>query len=110
MNRRYWIKRLPFMTREILRTLADCIACIIDANPNNVQALHFLGVAEAAAGNIVRAKSLIDHSLQSNPVKLDFVENYAAVLCRAREYGAVIELCDRFLPVAPVNVALMHAR
>jgi protein O-GlcNAc transferase len=83
---------------------------IIEVNPNNIRALHFLGVAEAAAGNLDRARSLIDRSLQSHPVNFDFVENYATVLHRAREYGAVTELCDRFLPMAPDNVALQHAR
>src|SRR5689334_6645792 len=38
---------------------------IINVNPHNLHAIHFLGVAEAAAGNIDRAKTLIDRSLQS---------------------------------------------
>jgi protein O-GlcNAc transferase len=83
---------------------------IIEMNPNNIQALHFLGVAEAAAGNIDRARSLIDRSLQSTPVNLNFVENYAMVLHRAREFGAVIDLCDRFLTIAAGNMTLLQAR
>lgn len=83
---------------------------VIEMNPNNIQALHFLGVAEAAAGNIDRARSLIDRSLQSNPVNVNFVENYAMVLHRAREFDAVIELCDRFTAIAPGNMTLLQAR
>jgi predicted O-linked N-acetylglucosamine transferase (SPINDLY family) len=82
---------------------------IINVNPHNLHAIHFLGVAEAAAGNIDRAKALIDRSLQSNPVSLEFVENYAAVLHRAREHDAVIRLCERFYLISSASVALLHA-
>jgi protein O-GlcNAc transferase len=82
---------------------------IINVNPHNLHALHFLGVAEAAAGNIDRAKALIDRSLQSAPVNVEFVENYAAVLNRAREHDAVIRLCERFRGIAPASAALLHA-
>jgi protein O-GlcNAc transferase len=81
---------------------------IINTNPNNLHALHFLGVVEAAAGNIDRAKSLMARSLQSNPVNLQFVENYAAVLHRAGEYEAAIKLCRDSLHFANTSVALLH--
>src|SRR3981081_2318839 len=74
---------------------------IINANPNNLDAMHFLGVAEAAAGNIDRAKSLIERSLQSNPVNVQFIENYASVLHRAGEHEAAIKLCRQGLQFAP---------
>ena len=82
---------------------------IINANPNNLHALHLLGVAEAAAGNIDRAKSLMDRSLRSNPVNLQFIENYAAILHRAGERDAAIKLCQRGLQFAPTSAVLLHA-
>lgn len=82
---------------------------IINTNPNNFRALHFLGIAEAATGNIDRAKSLIDRSLQSSPVNPEFVENYAAVLHRAGEYDALIRLHDHFKTIAPTSLGLRHA-
>jgi len=82
---------------------------ILDLNPHNLHAIHFLGVAEAAAGNIDRAMTLIDRSLQSNPVNVEFVENYAAVLHRARAHDAIIALCERFGQIVPDSVALLHA-
>jgi protein O-GlcNAc transferase len=81
---------------------------IINTNPNNLHALHFLGVAEAAAGNIDRAKSLMERSLQSNPVNVEFIENYASVLHRAGEYEAAIKLCQDGLKIAGTNLALLH--
>ncbi len=82
---------------------------IIDANPTNLHALHFLGVAEAAAGNIDRAKSLMERSLQSKPVNVQFIENYAAVLHRAGEHEELIRLCQHGLQFAPTSTSLLHA-
>jgi predicted O-linked N-acetylglucosamine transferase (SPINDLY family) len=82
---------------------------IINTNPNNIHALHFLGVVEAAAGNISRAKSLMARSLQSNHVNVQFVENYAAVLHRAGEHDATIKLCQHGLQFAPTSAVLLHA-
>lgn len=83
---------------------------IISANPNNIEAVHFLGLAEAATGNIDRARSLVERSLQSSPLNFDFVQNYASILHRAGQYDAVIKLCDRFLPLAPDNLPLRQVR
>ncbi len=82
---------------------------IIDKNPNHVHALHYLGVAEATAGNIGRAKSLIDRSLRSGPDNLEFLENYAAILHRAGEHDELIKLCQRGLKVAPSSAVLLQA-
>lgn len=82
---------------------------IIDRNPRNLQALHFLGVAEAAAGNIERAKSLINRSLQSDAVNVQFIENYAAILHRAAEHDDLIRLCAHGLRFAPNSAILLQA-
>jgi protein O-GlcNAc transferase len=82
---------------------------IISTNPNNLDALHLLGVVEAAAGNIDRAKSLMARSLQSKPVNVQFIENYAAVLHRAGEHEAAIKLCQDNLKFAPTSAVLLHA-
>lgn len=83
---------------------------IIDANPNNLHAVHFLGVAEAAAGNIDRAKLLMIRSLQSKPVNVEFIENYAAVLHRAGEHDELVRLCQHGLQFAPTSLGLLHGR
>lgn len=81
---------------------------IIDANPNNLHAMHFLGVAEAATGNIDRAKSLMTRSLQTKPVNVEFIENYAAVLHRAGEHDELIRLCRHGMQFAPASLGLLH--
>jgi protein O-GlcNAc transferase len=82
---------------------------IITANPKNLAALHFLGVAEAAAGNIDRAKSLLDRSLRSDRVNVQFIENYAAILHRAGEHEDTIKLCQGGLRYASTSAVLLHA-
>ena len=82
---------------------------VIKANPGHLQALHFLGVAEAAAGNIGNAKSLMRRSLQSNAANIQFIENYAAILHRAGEHEELIGLCQQGLQVAPTSMILLHA-
>ena len=81
---------------------------IVEKNPDHLHALHFLGVAEAATGNIARARSLLDRSLQASPVNPDFVENYATVLHRAGDYDGVTALCRRFSNLEPTSLPLLH--
>jgi protein O-GlcNAc transferase len=82
---------------------------IIRAKPDSPDALHYLGVAEAAAGNIDSARSLMDRSLQSNPVNLQLIENYAAILHRAGAHDDLIKLCQRGFQLAPTSAALLQA-
>jgi Flp pilus assembly protein TadD len=65
---------------------------IVEKDPDHLEAIHFLGVAEATAGNIARARPRLDRSLQARPVNPDFVENYATVLHRAGDHDGVISL------------------
>ncbi|WP_434919900.1 tetratricopeptide repeat protein [Bradyrhizobium sp. HKCCYLS3077] len=81
---------------------------LVVRNPDDIDALHFLGVAEATAGHLARAKPLLDRAVQSRPVNPDFVENYATVLHRAGDYDGVIALCRRFPDIAPNSLPLLH--
>jgi predicted O-linked N-acetylglucosamine transferase (SPINDLY family) len=82
---------------------------IIKTNPNNLHAVHFLGVAEAASGNLARAKLLMRRSLETKPVNVNFIENYAAVLHRAGEHDELVLLCQHGLQFSPDSLALLHA-
>lgn len=82
---------------------------IVKKNPNNLQALHLLGVAEAASGNLQRAKLFLKRSLGSASSNVDFLENFAAVLHRAGEHDELVDLCQRALPLAPASLGLLHA-
>ncbi|KQT03038.1 hypothetical protein ASG57_15785 [Bradyrhizobium sp. Leaf396] len=82
---------------------------IVKKNPNNLQAVHLLGVTEAASGNLARAKRLMKQSLGSTYTNVEFIENYAAVLHRAGEHDELVHLCRHALPFAPTSLALLHA-
>ncbi|MBR0838961.1 tetratricopeptide repeat protein [Bradyrhizobium liaoningense] len=82
---------------------------IIKINPNNLDAVHFLGVAEAASGNLPRAKLLMKRSLEAKPLNVNFIENYAAVLHRAGEHDELVNLCQQGLQFSPNSLELLHA-
>lgn len=88
---------------------AELYQRIISANPRNLHALHFLGVAEAAAGNLDRAKALMKRSLASKKLNVQFVENYASVLHRAGDHEELSRLCQAGLQFAPNSLGLLHA-
>jgi protein O-GlcNAc transferase len=82
---------------------------IIRTNPNNLHALHFLGLTEAASGNMARAKLLMQRSVEASPANLQYIENYAAVLHRAGDHDELIRLCQRGLQLSPDSLQLLHA-
>lgn len=81
---------------------------IIAGNPDNAPAVHLLGVAEAATGNVDRAKSLMARSLQLDPANLQFVENYASILHRAGDHEDALALCQRGLRLSANSLVLLH--
>lgn len=103
-------RALSLHNRGDITAAAKLYRRIISSNPNNLQALHFLGVAEAAAGNIDHARLLMKRSLEAMPVNVQFVENYAAVLQRAREHEELVQLCQHGLQFAPTSLGLLHGR
>ncbi|WP_354116949.1 tetratricopeptide repeat protein [Bradyrhizobium sp. LA6.12] len=107
-ERRILDRALSLHDKGDIAAAAKLYRRIIDANPNNLHAVHFLGVAEAAAGNIDRAKLLMTRSLQSKPVNVEFIENYAAVLHRAGEHDELVRLCQHGLQFAPTSLGLLH--
>ena len=69
-----------------LSEAAKLYRALIKTNPNNFGALHFLGVIEAATGNIDQAKLLMARSMSIQPPNVQFMENYAAILLLAGDY------------------------
>ena len=64
---------------------------------NNSHALHYLGVIEAATGNFKQAKSLMARSLATQPLNIQFLENYASVLFQAGDYQSALDACQQGL-------------
>jgi protein O-GlcNAc transferase len=87
---------------------ADIYREILTRNPNNTDALHYLGLLESRAGNFEHGTSLIARSLQLQPSNIQFRENYATILYEARRYELAIEICDEELRANPRSVYLLY--
>jgi protein O-GlcNAc transferase len=81
---------------------------VLAHNPDNSDALHYLGLVEAGAGSFERANSLIARSLELQPSNTKFRENYATVLCQAGRYDLAIKTCDKGLRSTPRSVYLLY--
>jgi predicted O-linked N-acetylglucosamine transferase (SPINDLY family) len=65
---------------------------IIKWNPRSIHALHSLGVIEAANGNLIEAARLMARSLSVQPTNIQFIENYATVLCQLGDYRTALDV------------------
>ena len=81
---------------------------VLAHNPDNSDALHYLGLVEARAGSFERANSLIARSLELQPSNTKFRENYATILCQAGRYDLAIKTCDKGLRSTPRSVYLLY--
>ncbi len=81
---------------------------LVSRNSENFHALHFLGLLEAGRGNVDDAKRLIARSLSVQPPNIQFVENYATVLCQTADYHAAIQTCRDGLRLNSGNAALLY--
>ena len=80
---------------------------LIANDARNLHALHFLGLIEAAAGNFETAKDLMARSLAIGSPSIEFVENYAGVLVKLRDYAHALRVCDDGLK-SKANSASLH--
>jgi protein O-GlcNAc transferase len=81
---------------------------LILSGPNNFYALHFLGVIEAAFGNIEQAKLLMARSFSIQPSNIQFLENYASILFQAGDYTSAVEVCQQGLQLNNANTVLLY--
>jgi protein O-GlcNAc transferase len=82
---------------------------LVRNDPTNGDALHFLGVIEAAAGNLVQARTLMARSLLAQPQNLLFIENYAMILFKTEEYKLAFETSQQGLRINSDSVQLLYA-
>jgi protein O-GlcNAc transferase len=81
---------------------------ILESDPNNPHALHYLGVVEASVGNLDRGKSLIARSIEVQPSNLSFLENYATILSRCGDHEAALQICQLGLQVNNKDVSFLY--
>jgi protein O-GlcNAc transferase len=81
---------------------------ILERDPDNLQALHCLGLLEAGTGHLQRAKSLVARALEIQPTNIQVLENYATILFQSQEYAGALEICRRALQSSKNSVACLY--
>ena len=81
---------------------------IIKWNPKQPVALHSLGIIEAGGGNLAEAARLMARSLSVEAGNIQFMQNYATVLCQLKQYETAAAVCVRGLQTDRGNVYLLY--
>jgi protein O-GlcNAc transferase len=81
---------------------------IIRRNPGQPHALHSLGIIQTANGNHREAAQLMARSLLAEPANLDFMQNYATVLCQLAQFETAREICLKGLAINGGHVYLLY--
>ena len=81
---------------------------IIKWNPKQPVALHSLGIIEAGGGNLAEAARLMARSLSVETGNIQFMQNYATVLCQLKQYETAAAVCVRGLQTDRGNVYLLY--
>jgi len=81
---------------------------VIKRNPREANALHSLGIIEAAAGNRTEAAQLMARSVSVQPANIQFIQNYVTVLCQLGQFETASAACGKGLGLDPANVYLLY--
>ncbi len=81
---------------------------ILERDPDDVYALHYLGVAAASTGDFEQAKSLMARSFELQPANIPFTENYATILVQSGDHKSALQVCGRGLQTAATSIALLY--
>src|SRR5262249_15999790 len=66
---------------------------VIRQDPREANALHSLGIIEAASGNHAEAAALMARSVALQPANIEFMQNYATVLCQLGQFETASAVC-----------------
>lgn len=88
-----------------IESARDCFCIVLRDQPDNHQALHYLGIAEAQTGNLALAADLIGKAVRISPPDAEMASNLGNALRglgQSREalaaYECAIEIDSAFLP------------
>jgi protein O-GlcNAc transferase len=81
---------------------------IIKRNPREANALHSLGLIEAAAGNLNEAAQLMARSVSVQAANVPFMQNYATVLCQLGQFETAGTVCRKGLELDAANTYLLY--
>jgi protein O-GlcNAc transferase len=79
-------------------------------DPNQFEALHFLGLLEAQRGRLAEADRLVERSLSVNGMRAEAHSNHARILRQLGRQQDAIARCDRALAINPFLVDALLLR
>ena len=82
---------------------------LLQADPDNADALHLLGLTERQAGRLDQAVSLLARAVQRAPAMVEARLNLANALSQRGERERALVLWQSVLALDPANVAAWHA-
>ena len=81
---------------------------LLARNPNHAEALHHLGLVEAADGRLSQAIGLMARAVAIDPSDPASSENLASTLVAAGQFDAALATCRTALRTSPANLKLMQ--
>jgi tetratricopeptide (TPR) repeat protein len=81
---------------------------LIKRNPENFDALHYLGILKATSGQIDEAKHLIERSLATPTANLSYIENYASILFKIGDFQKAAQVCETALKKYKTTESLQY--
>ena len=82
----------------------------LSIDPNQFEALHFLGLLEAQRGRLAEADRLVERSLSINGMRAEAHSNHARILRQMGRPQDAIARCDRALVINPFLVDALVLR
>jgi len=83
---------------------------VLSIEPNQFEALHFLGLLEAQRGRLAEADRLVERSLSINGMRAEAHSNHARILRQMGRPQDAITRCDRALAINPFLVDALILR
>src|SRR5262249_56276582 len=83
---------------------------VLAAEPNQFEALHFLGLLEAQRGNLAEADRLVGRSLSVNAQRAEAHSNHARILRQLKRPQDALARCDRALALNPYLIDALILR
>jgi len=81
---------------------------VIKRQPREANALHSLGIIEAAAGNLAEAAQLMARSVSVQATNIQFIQNYVTVLCQLGQFETASTACRKGLELDAANIYLLY--
>ncbi|HEY2684594.1 MAG TPA: tetratricopeptide repeat protein [Steroidobacteraceae bacterium] len=96
--------------RGVLQPAMETYRQVLALEPDHVEALHLLGVAETQSGRVLVGMDLIDRSLRLNPDQPGALANRGNCLVALNRLEQAVAAYDAALRLSPDNVLAHHGR